>query len=257
MGLDIYLYPIAAAEANKRHYSIWEEDENDNYPREHMTDEEVKAHEEANPRVEHEDVNSQEFPEHYYKRTYLRSSYNSSGFNHVVNQILNEDRDLYWIFKPLGRDWAQGDDDRPLTAADVPGLQEARKRALSVAEALEAAEPYAVMTIDAKTWLGASTLTESEALARFLEEKAREMPDDFGWYSNAVGEFFHNKNPPTIYAAIPGVVLLDTPAVHLIYKPSEEGRNWYIQAAKITAEFCDEAIMLIERDGACEISWSG
>jgi len=45
--------------------------------------------------------------------------------------------------------------------------------------------------------------------------------------------------------------------VHLVYRASDGGFDSYVQAAEITAEFCDEAIALIERDGSCEMSWSG
>lgn len=44
------------------------------------------------------------------------------------------------------------------------------------------------------------------------------------------------------------------PAAILVYRADASS---YIESAEITAEFCDEAISLIERDGSCYLSWSG
>lgn len=254
MGLDIYLYPRAASEANKVHYSIWNEDADGHYAAESMSDDERKAWGEEHPYVRHENVPSEKYPEHYFKRTYLRSSYNSGGFNNVVPAMVGGSGDLYWIFEPLGRDWRQGEDDAPLTTAELPGLREARERALRVAAKIRESEPLRVITVTENLFKPNDDIDDERALAIYREEAEKVVHADMGWYSNGRGEFFR-KDPPTILAAIHGRQL-GRPAVHLVYRDAE-GATWYAEAAEITAEFCDEAIALIERDGSCEMSWSG
>src|SRR5690349_4187817 len=76
MGLDIYLY-----DGNRNlHFN---EDENGKVPDKWWEGDRSKA-------------KSQKYPEHYCERTYLRSSYNGSGFDRVVGNLI--DKDFYYIF---------------------------------------------------------------------------------------------------------------------------------------------------------------
>lgn len=61
----------------------------------------------------------------------------------------------------------------------------------------------------------------------------------------------------TILAAVPGRRTFNVPAVHLVYRMEPDGRDHYVATAEITAEFCDEALDLIRRDGSAVMSWSG
>jgi len=253
MGLDISLYSLADVDAYQKRYSVWDKDEAGNYPAETMTEEEKQAHLDANPVASGREVPSVEFPTHMCGRSYLRSSYNSGGFNRVVNQMLGTDHgDFYWIFEPLNRDWRSGDEGN-LTKDDLALLKECAERALSVAKELTQVEPYGVITVGENAFAGPSKVTDDQALVIFREEAARNAGID-GWYGSIRGDFFP-KDPPAILAAISGSGVLGTPVVHLIYRRTD--MDYYVQAAKIAAEFCEEAIMLITRDGGAQISWSG
>ena len=67
----------------------------------------------------------------------------------------------------------------------------------------------------------------------------------------------------TFYRRQPDAVaqLLDEaglkPYAGMVREPNDDGFESYTQSARIIAEFCEEAISLIERDGTCHLSWSG
>jgi len=48
------------------------------------------------------ELDSEKYPEHMFKIGYMRSSYNSGGFNHVVEELVGHD--LYWLFGVDGVD---------------------------------------------------------------------------------------------------------------------------------------------------------
>jgi len=263
MGLDIYLSPAAAADANKVHYSIYDEDAEGHYPRESMTDEQYAAHNAAHPYVPNEGVPSQEFPDHICNRRYLRSSYNEAGFNRAVPNFLgvvdrdNEDErgTFYWIFAPLRRDWRGQHDDR-LRTVDIPALGQCENRALEIEAELRKCDPLRVTTVSPNIFMAIPTTSADEALAayRALRDERGGLSDD-DHFSTRGMEVFGTGLP--VLAAMPGRATLGETGVHLIYRAADESLEHYAQAAKIAAEFCAEAIMLIQRDGSCEMSWSG
>lgn len=227
MGLDVYLYTAA----QKDHDCIL-----------------------------HDDVPSERWPDHLFNRRYLRSSYNDGGFNHAVPDLIgsagdkaypNERGSLYWIFEPMGREW--DGNDATLAIDDILKLKAAKTRALEVAEAMRNSDRLRVQTVSPNVFAKPPTFSDSEALAMYrgtISERAI-GPDD--WWSNRDMMVFGDGL--AVLAAIPGKITFGIPGVHLIYRA--EDIESYIQAAEITAEFCDEAIGLIKRDGSCRISWSG
>lgn len=213
MGLDIYLYETGQHEADEAYEAAWEalyhrkeSGEIDQVEYDHLRGELPKA-------GGHADVRSERYPDHLFNRRYLRSSYNGSGFNNAVPDLLGEDHGLYWIFEPMGQ--------------------------LS------------------SEWL---KFSDDDALRMVREALAKPSASPDSWYSsrdlNMYGEGV------TILASVPGAekrFFSDEPwpAVHLVYRSKDDGLDSYVQAAEITAEFCDEAIALIERDGSAYLSWSG
>lgn len=262
MGLDIYLEPAAVAEANRRHYSIWEEDAEGNCLGVTMTEEERKAHDEANPYISHKDVPSERYPDHLFNRRYLRSSYNSDGFNNVVPEILGPTNEgdrgsLYWIFEPMDRDWNNGDDKDPLTVEDIPKLQECRKRASEIVDELATSDRLRVETVSPNMFNAPPQHSSDDALRIYREHVAERPGVPVGWYSTMGGDLNVYGDGLRVVAAIPGRDTFGGPAVHLLFKARDEAFDSYLQSAEIVVEFIDEAIMLIERDGSCAISWSG
>jgi hypothetical protein len=261
MGLDIYLHTAEHAAANRAH----NEAANAHFERpdyESLTEEQRDAAYKAlPPYAPHVDAASERYPSHLFNRRYLRSSYNGSGFNHAVPQLLgsmegeypSERGSLYWIFEPMAREW-DGDDGN-LTADDLDSLRASKARALEVAEELRKCDRLRVMTVSPNMFSAPPKTSDAEALRMYRKEVAdgRIKADD--WWGNAVMDVYGGG--VSILAAVPGAATFGVPGVHLIYRPADGGVDSYIESAEIVAEFCDEAIALIERDGSCSMSWSG
>lgn len=265
MGLDVYLYSseqaAANAEYNKASDEVFAAGPGGKSPWDVMTDEEKTAWRQRYSYTTAQDVQSERYPGHLFNRRYLRSSYNGGGFNHAVPEMIgtagdsaqypNERGSLYWIFEPMGREW--DGDEGLLTAADIPMLRDCKARAEVVAEELRKADRLRVMTVSPNMFSEPPKHTDNDALRMYRKAVSEREPE--GWYSNRDMDVFGGGL--TILAAIPGKATFDISGVHLIYRATDEGVDSYAQSAEITAEFCDEAIALIERDGSCEMHWSG
>jgi hypothetical protein len=260
MGLDITLNTAEQAEHNAMHEAaseaLYAEGPDGKSARDRMSDEEYQAWRELNGEWQGgTDVPSQRHPGHLCNRRYLRSSYNESGFNRAVEQIAGQDHGFYWIFEPLGRDWE--DEGGELTAADVPALREARQRAEQVAVEIREGDPLRATDVHAlfgpQEHLWTDPPTSDQALGWYREQS--KQPASFASYSTGKGAVFGDGL--VVLAATVGRDVLGGPAAILIYRLDKETVDHYVQSAEIAAEFCDEAIGLIERDGSCHLSWSG
>lgn len=202
----------------------------------------------------HEDVPSIKHPGHLFNRRYLRSSYSSGGFNSAVPDFIGEDSSLYWIFEGLGAD----EYDVALTAESVPLLEQAKERAQSVVQRLKTCDRLRAEAMGQPITGGAahqwSELPSSEAvLDWYREEVKREAP--FSSYSSAKGIVF--REGFTVLAITMGKGILGEASPVVVYRAEPETVDSYIASAEIVAEFCDEALALIERDGSAYIGWSG
>lgn len=239
-----------------------------------------------------ESVASTKYPDHLFNRRYLRSSYNDGGFNRAVPDMVGENHDLYWIFEPV-----IGDDDEPyeteLTVSHTQLLEDVKKRALQVAQEIREADPLRTMSVDAMLgqaehmwhdlpteeqvleWYRSEQARHQETIAR-REAEGKDKPDwgEDGGYSNAKGfvagfdtglevlavslgrhplaDFGSKFAPGTL-----GSTMGQLPQAVLVYRMDAEAKESYVQSAEIVAEFCDEAIELIKRDGSCVMTWSG
>lgn len=260
VGLDIYLHDLEYRAQEKAHEKAWD----DVYASgrwEKPTDEEKRAWRDENPYPSTRGYPSEKYPNHLFERRYLRSSYNGGGFNHAVPEMLatagheatypNERGSLYWIFEPMGREW--DGDEGILTDEDIPKLEESKARAEMVAEELRKSDRLRVFTASPNMFSEPPQTDDNGALRMYREHVADREPD--GWYSSRDMDVFGGGI--TILAAIPGKASFNIPGVHLIYRAADDGFDSYVQSAEIVAEFCDEAIALIKRDGSCEMSWSG
>lgn len=266
MGLDVYLYPAVHADANELRGTA----ENAYYNRpdyDDLTDEQHKEIRDAiPPYVAHEDVPSERYPDHLFNRRYLRSSYNSGGFNSAVPDFVGEDHGLYWIFEPMCREW--DGDEGTLTADDIPALRESRERAGQVVGELQTCDPLRVMSsplmLGDRDHMWHEPPSEDETLTWYREEKAkwstrerRPFGDDDGGYSTAKGHVLGFDKGLEVLAVVPGCGVFGEPAAIIVYRPARDAIDSYTQSAEIVVEFIDEAISLIERDGSVQMSWSG
>jgi hypothetical protein len=268
MGLDVSLAERAHKEASDLHEKAWDEwyerfkDTPDDDP------EKVAAKAAIPPYESRPDVPSERYPEHLFNRRYLRSSYNPGGFNHAVPDFLgsagsseypHERGSLYWIFEPVLTD--PDEYTHELTEATIPALEAAKARALQVADELRKCDPLRTMSeslmLGDRDHMWHTPPTEAEVLAWYREEKARNanQPSPFGeGYSNAKGLVLGFSEGTEVLALAVGRSPLGHPAAIAVYRADVTS---YVESAEITAEFCDEAIMLIRRDGAAFMHWSG
>jgi hypothetical protein len=261
MGLDIYLYTKAEREQNDAHDAAW----NAAYAEldaGRMTEDQWKDKVIEPAYTSYKDVPSARHPGHLFNRRYLRSSYNGGGFNRAVPDFVGEDHGLYWIFEPMGREW--DGDEGTLTEADVAELRECKTRAEQVAAELRACDPLRVTAtttmVGSAEHMWSNWPTEDQVLAWYREEKAKhtDKPSPFSeGYSNAKGDVLGFTKGLEVLAATVGRDILGQPCAVLVYRASGEAFDSYVQSAEIVAEFCDEAISLIERDGSAYLSWSG
>lgn len=251
MGLDIYLYTDAEQKKNNAYEKAAEEF----YDRE-RTEEEKKAFREQWDYTFYTSVPSREHGGGTLNdRRYLRSSYNGGGFNNAVPQMLGREASYYWIFEGIQPDQ---EPDIELTAASIPALEAARGRAEKIAADLrELSAPVKVMTVSHNMFRAQSPKTAEEALAWYREQasKGDSAPGGGSW-SNIDGHFFGG-SPVEVVAAVPGVSVLGEPGVHLVYRLDDDVTDHYAQSAEVAAEFTEEAIELIRKDGAVHMHWSG
>ncbi|WP_027946570.1 hypothetical protein [Amycolatopsis taiwanensis] len=268
MGLDVYLYSKgeqAYSDAHEKAWEDWWETAKD------LDDEARKVSREAAnlpPSPGLPSAPSEKYPEHLFDRRYLRSSYNGSGFNHAVPDMIGSNGagdyphqrgSLYWIFEPV-----RGDSDEyefELTEGSIPALETAKARALEIADELRKCDPLGVMSesplFGAAEHMWRELPTESEVLDWYRSEKDRNANRNTAWgesYSTAKGLVFGLTEGLEVLAVTLGRDSLGRPSAILVYR--SQARDSYVQSAEITAEFCDEAISLIRRDGAAFIHWS-
>lgn len=261
MGLDIYLTDVKRAQEIDDHEKLtdelWQQVEAGK-----ITEEEYRERRPEYPG--RGDVASVAYPDHLCNRRYLRSSYNESGFNRAVPNFLGDEErpgDFYWIFEPLGRNFGE-EYEVKLTTADLPRLELCRRRAVEVAEELRTCTP--LQATQATTMLGdrehmwSTPPSEEQVLAWYRDEVARraESPG-FESYSNAKGTVFGFEHGLEVLAAATGRDILGAPVAILVYRPSADSLEHYVQSAEIAAEFCEEAANLIQADGAAVMTWSG
>jgi hypothetical protein len=264
MGLDIHLDTIERHRLSDRH----EVESEALYQRQTAGEITEAEYDElcktVTPWPGHEDVPSEKYPKHLMNRRYLRSSYNDGGFNRRVPDLIGDEQaDLYGIFKPLHDVIGDPDGADPvLTDAHISLLEQCRTRAASVAERLHGSDRLAVMKVSpnqfSREWLN---IDSDKALSLYRDAvRSERIRSNEGWWSNRDMKVFGEG--VTILAAVAGVekrFFSDDPwpAVHLIYRLTDEGFESYVQSAEIVVEFIDEAISLIRRDGSCSMRWSG
>lgn len=258
MGLDVYLYEKAHHEQNAKHDREWEalwarKDRGE------ITEAEYDdLRKTITQYASSEDVPSAINPGHLFNRRYLRSSYNASGFNSIAENISGHG--LYWIFEPLDAEFDGWDG--VLGLEHIEPLTRCRERALQVAEEFGSWDRLRVIEFDAPLLGGrdhqwSKPPTKDQVLAWGREELTRERSMS-GGYSCAKGEVFpEGLELLAITLGTPAFAFRSSIAAFGVYRADDDSVEHYTQSALITAEFCEEAIALIERDEAAYMSWSG
>lgn len=177
---------------------------------------------------------SAKYPGHMFKIGYLRSSYNSGGFNSVVHNLT--DMSLYEVFNPGDEYYVR------------PDWFKAQSQAETLLYRLVNAQPYRATTV---SFFGNPSHDAKQALEEFLKTKENQKDHVFRNFSNSTGHFYFD--PLEVEAIIPGVDALNSPCVHLIYKAANE---WYIQAAEIVLEMIEWVLAQPDQEKYV-LHWSG
>ena len=185
-------------------------------------------------------------PDHLCTPFYLRSSYNSNGFDGVVGNIIPGGT-LWDIFAPCG-DLESGRV-RPTKKA----LRASREKAIAIVEALADAEAIGAEFYADNPFRTEPSAVDSDeaAIAVYRKQKHdKERPTglDLTNFGNIDGEFYLGE-PLEVIAVIPGKGFGRT-GVYLVYKMTDLA--WYQAAAEIVVEFIDNALSMKRP----VISWS-
>jgi hypothetical protein len=178
MGLDVYLYSREQQEAANARERAWETyyekwGEQPDSPEKEAAYQALPSHQGFDA------VPSEAHPDHLFNRRYLRSSYNSSGFNAAVPDMVSREHDLHWIFEPVKLDDQY---EMELTQASIPALEVARKRALQVADEIRACDPLRVSdemsTVGEAAHVKEDYAISAEITAEFCEEAIALIRED-------------------------------------------------------------------------------
>ena len=181
-----------------------------------------------------------DYPNHYFKIGYFRSSYNSSGIERILRNLgvptlsdIFRDNDEY-KFQP---DW-----DAALAKCEV---------AINL---LKEKGAYRVNQVSANIFRESSVKSEKDALDIFLKNLEKDRDSDMRSYSNADGEFYLDE-PLEVVAMIPGktTLLREQDCVYVVTKSDNE---WYVQALEIVRDTIKH-VLSQENKNQYYLHWSG
>lgn len=281
MGLDVYLYHCAdfdeaqrlETEYEERSEALWSEDkEYDDYSEEEK--EAIRAESEKiktklgligygeHPDKQQVNVDSPTYPDHMFKIGYWRSSYNSGGLNHVLS-----DAGLPDMYEMCPAADGESHDRIGYSPMDWWGC---RNRIEATLKLLQESAPFRIMEVSHNEFmLGRHTFpsSEREALELFNATLSKRSDDaEFQNFSNAEGHFYLGDEPLPVVAILPGIKeslmgkLTDRggkmPCQYVVYRDTDENRQWYQQCLEIMIETCDYCIAQPDPENY-RMSWSG
>ena len=230
MGLDINLAPRGYAQDSERITREWDT----------WADGQPHPIEQVHRLPEEDSVFD---PNHLFKTTYLRSSYNEAGFNNRVPQMLRDpNTTLYDIFAPVLPDGGQT---YLIVVTDADAVRECQRRARSIADRLGPMDSPLLATTVLN--IGTVPMKGAEAITWVSEQLDKEAR--FAFTSR---EGFFDPKGLTIH----GLTFDHRGHAVLVYRDTEDNATWYRNAALITAEFCQVMIDHIETDGEICLLWS-
>lgn len=262
MGLDIYLYRYENFEETQRkenlHTEFYDKAWEDVTDYDSLSEEEKDAirdkinqyalsiglEEDGSDRSMYEKVEMDhpDYPDHYFKIGYFRSSYNEGGINRILKNLNLPT--LEGIFDVHDGEYYVH-----------PDWQEALEKVESLIVEFQKKGAYRVRAVYPDKFGGEVPKSEAEALKIFEEEINRHGEKCDYNYSNAKGEFsFHS--PQKVLAMIPGqnrYIFNDRPCTFVI---TESDNSWYLQALEIIKETC-KLVLSKEDKEKYYLRWSG
>jgi hypothetical protein len=213
------------------------------------------------------EIDDTEYPEHYFKIGYFRSSYNPSGINHILKDRIGVD--LYDIFASLN-DVGSGYN----TVDWNNALEEARSAHSLFSEYLdrEISRYFAIECGTRNMFAGDTPITDKggqhfvegkEGALQYFEEEMNKHThvnfpgEETNDYSNLAGDWFPDGLP--VYALIKGQGGTFTgPCIYAIAKrkDEDEGLAWYLHALEIVIRTCEYVLAKDDPDNY-RLVWSG
>jgi hypothetical protein len=178
-----------------------------------------------------------QYPDHYFKIGYLRSSYNGGGINRVLMNL-----GLPSLYEIFGRE----DNDDYVWA---PDWEMSLIRVKEVIEQLKAMPKLRCFTVSPNELAAdANNTIESELDAMRVYSTERESSFSDG-YSNIHGYFYH-KEPLKIYGLVQGFrkALFGDRKFPCVYVIQEGENEWYIQALEITQATIEYVLSQPDKD---------
>lgn len=167
-------------------------------------------------------------PEHMFKIGYFRSSYNSGGINHLLNQYLGSS-----IYDLMGAE--NGDDAQVDWQASKERILKAKQDLMDIM-AKQGGKMYSANFERAAPYDITRGADSEEAAMKLFQEEA-EKEHSFGSFSNAYGSYFMEE-PLKVSAMIRSTATgIFGNGFWII---SERGDiDWYLESLDIMAETCD------------------
>lgn len=188
------------------------------------------------PNKEMIEFDAPDYPDHYFKIGYFRSSYNDGGINTILRNL--DLPDLYQIFD------RQDEDDYHF----LPNWTLALTNVNDVISRFKEKKGYRV----SKSYgLSSKITSEKEALEAFMKQVERDEKPEYN-FSNSVGEFFLAE-PAKVLALIPGRTMF--PNKEVMYVITESDNSWYISALEIVKQTI-EYVLGHENIGQFILHWS-
>lgn len=258
MGLDIYLYrydnfrDTREREELYQDYSnkLWEDaGEYDSLSEEQKNELREKEKEFAKSlgldewgtdkiNCEKIEMDHPDYPEHYFKIGYFRSSYNSGGIQRILKNLGVDGLD--YIF--LAND----------SSYHVkPDWDNALIRCEGVLNQFKEKGAYRVNAVSGNIFRESNIKSEKDALSVFLEELSKSSE---GGYSNANGEFYQGE-PIKVLAMIPGKTKIFNER-DCVYVITESDNSWYVQALEIVRDTI-KYVLSQENKEQYYLHWSG
>ena len=220
MGLDIYLYKMEDLEKSIFAEKTYEEESQKNWEKyapgeyENLTEEQKEAAKEADEKLaktlnldkwgssldeEGIELPSKKHPENICKIGYFRSSYNGSGMDRVISNVLGEGYGLDYIFEHKREDYKF-----------IPNWEESLVRANELLSLWNKSQENGSFGAFEEQFISDTVSSEESALKAFLAEKEKydenmkKFPDrDMHSYMNGTGVFYM-KEPMKVRSIIIG-----------------------------------------------------
>lgn len=193
--------------------------------------------------VEGIEIDHPDYPDHYFKIGYFRSSYNGAGIERILRNLGLPT--LADIFDVKGEGYYIH-----------PDWEKAKQKTQEVIDLLKKEGGYRVHSVSPNIFSPPDVHSEGEALEVFRKQIQRESEREGEKhnYSNKEGEFFLAE-PLKVLAMIPGEtkILAKMPCVYVV---TESDNEWYIQALEIVKSTC-EYVLQKENIDQYYLHWSG